>query len=742
MNEKILKVSGYVLLTITVLIADIWLITPLVEAYNILNNAEVMMGGMKADLSIVGDMFVNPLISLKKLGQGSNITKWFFISLVIDTFFIALLYITTNKNSKQVTNNGKTINYSRTNGTYGTAQWMSSEELNSKDMRKLLDTKSNKGILYGRLDENPKVLVTLPPTSYYNRNVAVFGSSGSKKSRAYVRPTAMNLTKLEESMIFTDPKGELFQSLAPFLESEGYDVKCFNLVNMPYSDRWNPLSEVKDDLSAQTFAQVIIDNTSDGNSAEKTDFWTRTETNLLKALALYVVLEIPEEEANMATLYSLVSSRDVKRTEEIFKRLPDDHPALPPYNIYKQATDAVRTGAVIGLGTRLQVFQSKLVQKLTEVSDINLTMPGIKKCAYFCIISDMESTFDFLSGLFFSFLFIKLIKFADSRGGKCKKQVNFILDEFPNIAKIPDFEKKMSTIRSRGISASVIFQNISQFQNRYDKGKWSEILDACDTQLFLGCNEIVTAEYISTILGTATIEDFSVSKQQGLEGLFDFGRKTDKLGKRNLLNPDEVKRFDNNKAILILKGKDPLILRKFDYEEHRLAKKLKEKLVREYKKEWAEEFRTLEEKVLIEEFRKYGLEEDLINLNIRDIENPDVEAKVIEAQQNAIHRTLNIKGDLNKNNIVTKDESVVEENEGVELFSDTDKTKEIKEDNSKIIDFKDDIETTNSDDESYKELRYEKMEFNEVTIDEPQKQYNITEVEDISNIYDSDDDFF
>lgn len=662
MDESINKITKVIVLVILVISLDIWLIMPMIESYNVLSKPEVMAGTQKADLSVAGNMIKNPFLSIKKIGEGDNIIKWFIASIVVDGGITMIFYLLINKSGEKRILNGKSVNYSKNKGTHGTAHWMTDKELRDKSMKDIVSLKGNDGIMFGKLPYDEKVLVTLTQLTRLNKNIAIFGAPGTGKSRCFVRPTAINLANKGESMIFTDPKGELFRSLGPYLKSKGYELKTLNLVDMVYSDRWNPLDEVKDDISAQTFAQVIIDNTSGATSPERTDFWTRTETNLLKALALYVVMEMPPKDANMKTLYSLVASKDAKQTERVFKTLRDNHPALQPFNLYCQANETVKTGAVGGLGTRLQVFQSKLIQDLTAESDFKLAMPGVKKCAYFCITSDMQSTFDFLSGLFFSFLFIDLIRLADSSSkGRCKVPVNFILDEFPNIARISDFTKKISTARSRGINCFVIFQSIAQLQNRYRNMEWDEILGSCDSKLFLGCNDTTTAKYISEVLGTATIEDDSITKQQGLEGVFDYGKKTDKTGKRNLLNLNEVLNFDGDKAILMLRGKNPLILSKYDISEHPEAKKLIDKPVNSYRKEWSEEYRKIQEEALKDELRKLGInyEEDD---DFQDTDNIDV----LESKNKIKSEIQNIPGKTSIDNDVIENKkaenNVIENN--------------------------------------------------------------------------------
>lgn len=430
-----------------------WLFVPLIKTFQLLSQLNPQTD-TKIDFTPIKQMYANPLLSLKEL-TNPTVLKAYLIFLVISIPTIIVLVIL----AKSTDYKGHGIKYLRDDGTHGTANWMTVQEA-----KKILGIGTNKGLILGRIGSK---VVTLPPDSFLNRNVAVFGSPGSMKSRAYIRTNMLQLAKEGQSMVITDPKGEIFRDMAQFLKNRGYAVKVFNLVNMKHSDRWNPIETIQDDIDAQLFVEVIISNTKVTAAKSGDPFWDRAEQNLLKALALYVAMEYPKHERNLASVYSLLASAEPKAVESIFKGLPNSHPAKMPYNIYAQANETVRTGIIIGLGTRLQVFQNKLVQRITETSDIDLELPGKEKCAYFCISSDTDSTFDFLAGLFFSFLFIKLTRYADMNGGTLNPNVYFLLDEFPNIGAIPDFTKKISTMRSRGIHSTVVFQNISQLKNRY-----------------------------------------------------------------------------------------------------------------------------------------------------------------------------------------------------------------------------------------------------------------------------------
>lgn len=467
-------------------------------------------------------------------------------------------------------------------GTYGTAGWMLEAEA-----QKVLDINHisrTDGIILGALNGS---IASLPHNTMFNKHIAVFGASGSMKSRAYVRNNIMQLAKAGKSMVLTDPKGELFADTAVFLMDNGYTVRLLNLVNPELSDMWNCLGEIGgDELMAQTFADVVIANTRSSGKIGGDPFWDRAEMNLLKALTLYVDRDYPEENRNMAGVYNLLASGDTAIVDNIFANLPVRHPAKAPYNIYCQASENVRTGVVIGLGTRLQVFQNSLIRRMTAGHGIDLTLPAYEKCAYFCIMSDQDSTLDFLSSLFFSFLFIKMVRYADCHNGRCNPEVFMMMDEFPNIGQIPDFMKKISTIRSRGIHCSIIFQNIPQLSNRYPQNAWQEILGNCDTQLFLGCTDILTAEHISSIAGQLTVELESTQTRDGPPGWYDYGKSTKSVGKRYLLNPDEVLRLSHDAALVILRGQKPLMVQKFDYIRHPLSKNLVHIPVRDYIPAW------------------------------------------------------------------------------------------------------------------------------------------------------------
>ena len=340
---------------------------------------------------------------------------------------------------------------------------------------------------------------------------------------------------------------------------------------------------------AQVFADVIIQNTG---SAKGDHFWDNAEMNLLKALVLYVDQGFPPEAKNIGQVYKLLTMSSERELNSLFDLLPVSHPAKVPYCIYKQASDTVRSGVIIGLGARLQVFQNKLIRQITSYDEIDLTLPGKQKCAYFCITSDQDSTFDFLSSLFMTFIFIKLVRFADKEGvdGKLPVPVHILADELANTGAILELNKKISVIRSRNLSISCIFQNLPQMQNRYPLNQWQEIIGNCDSQLFLGCTDEVTATFISNRSGDVTVGVSSEAKQLNSWRVSDYTpeyRQTRSIGKRKLLTPDEIQRLPLYVYLLIiLRGQKILEVEKYDYTLHPDSKKLIPRKAADHVPQW------------------------------------------------------------------------------------------------------------------------------------------------------------
>ena len=460
-------------------------------------------------------------------------------------------------------------------GTYGTSGWMSRKEM-AGVLDLVPDLRKHKGVVLGMLDNKA---VCIPENPHINGNLAVYGSSGSMKTRSFCMNRILQAAVRGESLIISDPKSELYEKSSEYLRDQGYCVKVFNLVNPENSDSWNCLSEVEgQELMAQLFVDVIIKNTI--NNGKGDHFWDSCEMNLLKALVLYVDQSYAEQNRNIGEVYRLMTLSGESDLDSLFENLPPTHPAKAPYSLYKQASDTVRSGVIIGLGSRLQVFQSELIKKITTRDEIDLELPGQERCAYFLVTSDQDSTFDFLASLFLSFCFIKLVRYADKNceGGKLPVPVHVLGEELTACGTIPDLSRRLSVIRSRNISMSCVFQNLAGLQNRYPLNLWQEILGNCDAQLFLGCTDELTAEFISSRTGLASVSVSSKSKQLGTWRISNYTpeyRETSGVGKRPVLTPDEVLRLPIKQALVIIRGQKVLKVDKMDYSKHPEASKLR-----------------------------------------------------------------------------------------------------------------------------------------------------------------------
>lgn len=601
----------------------------------------VYAGGFINLLLTEANVHLNPLTCIRRgiltaAGRtGAVVVMVFFIVLA------ALIILRGTGNGEQDERNFEISQQ----GTYGTAGFMKKEEL-SKILQTDADTERVTGIIFGKEPETGKVL-SLPTDSRLNRNIAVCGSQGSMKSRAFARVMALQCVRRGESMYITDPKSELYEDLCAYLKEEGYTVKQLNLIQLIHSDAWNCLAEIDNGELIDVFCDVVIRNTTD-----KFDhFYDNVEMDLLKALCLYVYEEYPADKKTFPEAYKLLLNKSVEALDSIFERLPTNHPAKGSYQLFSKA-EKVKGNAVLGLGTRLQILQNKLVQQITSHTDIDLTLPAREKCAYFCITSDQDSTYDMLATLFTSFLSIKLVRFADrTEARKLPIPMNFILDEFPNIGVVPDFKKKLATARSRGIGMSILYQNIPQLQNRYPDNQWEEILGGCDFSIFLGCNDMTTATYFSDRTGEITVAVSSVRKNYYTIRATDYVpeySESSSVGKRQLLLPDEILRYPLDMGLLIIRGQKVLRFRKMDYTEHADAGKLTMEKVELHIPEWYEIWK--------QEKEAFSMEEDPRETYAMQPEQPALDLGMMPPKRE--------KKEGRKNGTVTKVEDLFMKQEG------------------------------------------------------------------------------
>ena len=303
--------------------------------------------------------------------------------------------------------------------------------------------------ILGELDHQ---VICIPPKTRFNGNLAVYGASGSKKTRAFCVNMILQCAARKSSLVICDPKSELYEKTSEYLRDQGYTVRVFNLVTPSASDSWNCLAEVGgQELMAQLFCDVIIKNTG---GEERDHFWDSAEMNLLKALVLYVSTSYPKEKQNIGEVYQLLTASSEKELNALFDVLPLTHPAKAPYSIFKQASEGVRGGVIIGLGSRLQVFQNKDIRNITSYNEIDLELPGKQPCAYYCITSDQDSTFDFLSSLFLSFVFIRMVRY---RVAIPLKEMMLYSGPVPYGAKYKPFMERMNSILATMLTAEIDF---------------------------------------------------------------------------------------------------------------------------------------------------------------------------------------------------------------------------------------------------------------------------------------------
>ena len=397
--------------------------------------------------------------------------------------------------------------------------------------------------------------------------------SGTGKSASYSIPNAYQMLG---SYIFTDPKGELYDRTAGYLKEHGYKIKVLNLVRPQYSDGYNPLLHINSELDVDVIANTIVKGQkSDGNSADP--FWDDSAETLLKALIYYLIATRPPEEQNLASCAELVRAANAdggsNMLSELMAQLPYDHPARMYYKNIEIAPERTYSSILSSLQSKLGKFDSKEIAELTSTDTINFEDIGNEKTAVYVISSDTHTAYDFLLTIFFSQMIQQLYDYADLNGGKLKVQTFFILDEFANIGKIPDFDKKISTSRSRNLSFSVILQNIDQLEAIYEKS-YETIMGNCDTHLFLGSNSFKTVEYFSKALGEKTIDRNSTSINKDNKNKKTGKSISDQIMARALMTPDELRRMDNDLCIIYEKGIRPVKANKYYYFKKPMAKEM------------------------------------------------------------------------------------------------------------------------------------------------------------------------
>jgi type IV secretion system protein VirD4 len=406
-----------------------------------------------------------------------------------------------------------------------------------------------------------------------NMNVMVVGGSGSGKTRFYAKP---NVMQANTSLVILDPKGEILRDTGNLLRAKGYAIKVLDLINMPLSHCYNPFAYLNDDKDVLKLVTNLIRNTTPKGSNTNDPFWERSETALLEALILYLLYEAPKNEQNFPMVMEMIAAAEVREDDEtyqspldeLFERLAmrePEHLAVKQYNIFKLAAGKTAKSILISLGVRLEKFNLSTIAGITSADEMELPSIGEKKTALFAAIPDNDSSFNFIVGMLYTQLFQSLMYLADYKyGGRLPVHVHFVMDEFANVALPDEFDKLLSTMRSREISVSIILQNLAQLKALF-KDTWESIVGNCDEFLYLGGNEQSTHKYVSELLGKETIDMNTYGQSKGRNGSYSTNYQ---LSGRELLTPDEVRMLDNRYALLFIRGERPIQDDKFDILKH------------------------------------------------------------------------------------------------------------------------------------------------------------------------------
>ena len=471
---------------------------------------------------------------------------------------------------------GKNAKKYRHNVEYGSARWGT-----PKDIEPFMDSVFENNIILTQTERLTMNSRPKQPKYARNKNVIVIGGSGSGKTRFYVKPNLMQMTR-KVSYVVTDPKGTIIVECGRMLVRHGYRIKVFNTINFNKSMHYNPFRYIRSEKDILKLVNTIIANTKGEGEKSTEDFWVKAERLLYTALIGYIWYEAPEEEQNFATLLEFINASETREDDEEFKNAVDElfeeleaenpeHFVVRQYRKYKLAAGKTAKSILISCGARLAPFDIAELRELTSYDEMELDLLGDRKTAMFVIISDTDDTFNFLVAIMYSQLFNLLCDRADDLyGGRLPYHVRLLLDEFSNIGQIPKFDKLIATIRSREISASIILQSQSQLKTIY-KDAAETILGNCDTVLFLGGKESSTLKEISETLGKETIDLYNTSDTRGQSP--SYGMNYQKTG-HELMSRDELAVMPGDKCILQLRGVRPFYSDKYDITKHRRYREL------------------------------------------------------------------------------------------------------------------------------------------------------------------------
>lgn len=530
--------------------------------------------------------YYNPFVLIRSFFTAGSVWKLSILISVSLILAVAYIIVQTWKDKLYEDKLGKKRQFSLDYQPYGDAHW--AEPCEYSNMAKIRPITECKGTVLGQLTSDGTQCVDMFKPPRINKHVLAVGSSGAGKSFTLVMPFILQAVKQRHSVIVTDPKGELYSEMAGYLQDHGYVVRRFDLITLAKSDGWDCMKYLRglkgDELetNAQIFATIIVTNIEAEESV-----YSRGSIALLKAMILYVILEdsIPENEKTMAKINKMLQQEGIGYFETIFGKNASEKikPAKTAYNTFKQASPNLYGNIVSHLATGMQIIQTSSVEKILATDDIDLNLPGDQPCAYFCRFSATNSTFRFVSAMFFSMLFISLIDHADRQDTrKLTVPVDFVMDEFPSIGKIPDWLEKISNIRSYGITAIMIVQGLSQIRGIYGDDA-TMIIGNCGTILNIGMNDEETAEWFQNRMGVTSIV---VSTQQLESGMQEMrrknllGRESKGVGKDYLMSVSDIYDMSVDDTIIIFQHCNPIYAHKVpitSFPEYQNCRKINDK---------------------------------------------------------------------------------------------------------------------------------------------------------------------
>ena len=405
-----------------------------------------------------------------------------------------------------------------------------------------------------------------------NLNILVVGGSGAGKTRFFVKP---NVMQANCSMVILDPKGEILRDTGHLLEAHGYRVRVLDLIEMHRSHCYNPFVYLRDDNDVQRLVTNLFKSTTPKGAQSNDPFWDTSAQMLLLALMFYLKYEAPEDEQNFAMVMEMLRAGDVDEEDNApsaldnlfydLRKTDPGHIALKYYDAYHSGAAKTLKSIQITLAARLEKFNLESVAGLTITDELQLERLGEEKTALFAIIPDNDTSFNFLVSILYTQLFQQLFEVADKKyGGSLPVPVQFLMDEFANVSLPDDFDKILSVMRSRGVSVSIILQNLAQLKALFEK-QWESIVGNADEFVYLGGNEKETHKYVSELLGKATIDTNTYNRSYGRNG--NYSKNDQNLG-RELMTPDEVRMLDNQYALLFIRGERPVKDLKYDILKH------------------------------------------------------------------------------------------------------------------------------------------------------------------------------